>query len=72
MPHPDYPDSGTCETCKRGDMIPYDNFSHVKVMAVADGYAMVRRPRCMPFCISVKNLIEKSGEYAPKQTTGEG
>jgi len=25
----------------------------VKVMAVADGYAMCRRPRCMPFIMTV-------------------
>jgi hypothetical protein len=28
----------------------------VRVMAVAEGYAMVRRPRCMPFVCSIKDL----------------
>jgi len=30
----------------------------VVVMAIADGYAMARRPRCMPFVCSVKELRE--------------
>ena len=28
----------------------------VRVMAVAEGYAMVRRPKCLPFVCSVKDL----------------
>lgn len=28
----------------------------VKVMAVADNYAMVRRPRCMPFVVSLSDI----------------
>jgi hypothetical protein len=30
----------------------------VIVLAIMDGYAMVRRPRCMPFVISVSDLKE--------------
>ena len=28
----------------------------VTVMAIVDNYAMVRRPRCMPFVANIKNL----------------
>jgi len=31
-----------------------------RVMAVADGYAMCRRPGCMPFVITVRE-VENSG-----------
>ncbi len=30
----------------------------VRLMAQAEGYAMVRNQGCMPFCVSVKNLTE--------------
>jgi hypothetical protein len=29
----------------------------VRIMAIAEGYAMVRRKRCLPFACSVKELI---------------
>ena len=29
----------------------------VIVMAVADGYAMVRRPRCLPYVVQAKELV---------------
>ena len=31
--------------------------SLVRVMAVADGYAMIRFPRCVPFVIRLKDII---------------
>lgn len=38
----------------------------VTIMAIASGYAMVRRPRAVPFAVSVKELKpieeEKNGE----------
>ena len=36
--------------------------SEVNVMAVADGYAMVRKPRCMPFVCTLKELREITKE----------
>ena len=41
---------------KRGLRIRWDEHGDVVVMAVADGYAMCRRPRCAPFVVSVKEL----------------
>ncbi len=35
--------------------IRYDHNGPLRVMAVADGYVMCRRPRCMPFALSVKD-----------------
>lgn len=32
----------------------------VKLMAIADGYAMVRRPRCMPYVCRVRDLSAPS------------
>lgn len=45
---------------ERGDEITWKGYERVKVMAVADGYAMLRRPSCMPFIKSLKDL-EKLG-----------
>jgi len=36
-----------------------DGIGKVTVMAVAGAWAMVRRPRCMPFVIMVKELEER-------------
>lgn len=36
---------------KVGDIIDFDDFSNIKVMAVVDNYLMVRRPRCVPFVL---------------------
>ena len=33
-----------------------DSIGPIRVMAVAEGYAMVRRPRCSPFAVPVKQL----------------
>ena len=33
-----------------------ENLGPVRIMAVAEGYAMVRRPRCYPFVIALKEL----------------
>ncbi len=42
---------------QRGDMFKrIDDGAKVRVMAVADGWAMVRRPGCAPFVQSVKTL----------------
>ena len=48
---------------KRGDKahIPGRGEYEVKVMAVADGWAMVRRPRAIPFCVMVKELERVDG-----------
>ncbi len=34
----------------------------VRVMAVADNWAMVRRKGCIPFCLLVKDLVEITEE----------
>jgi hypothetical protein len=36
----------------------------VRLMAQAEGYAMVRNQGCMPFCVSVKKLTK----YVPPQS----
>lgn len=38
-------------------LIVQSNLPQVKVMAVADSYAMVRRKGAIPFVIAVKHLI---------------
>ena len=40
---------------KRGDVL-FDSFGAAKVMAVADGYAMVRRVGCCPFIVALKDI----------------
>ena len=44
---------------KVGDKFRLDQHNHgmtARVMAVAEGYAMVRYPRCTPFIVPVKEL----------------
>lgn len=44
---------------KRGDHVRYPAHTHrlvAQVMAVADGYAMLRYPRCAPFIARVIEL----------------
>lgn len=41
-----------------------DQFWAVTVMAEAGNYAMVRRPRCSPFCVPKKDLMPE-GFTAP-------
>ena len=66
-------------TLKRGDIVtvyrlsgllggndPFYSKFDAKVMAVADGYAMLRRPGCIPFVESVKTL-EKWKTNPPKE-----
>jgi hypothetical protein len=36
-----------------------DGLGPVKVMAVVDNYAMVRRPKMMPFVITVKDFVRR-------------
>lgn len=48
---------------KAGDIIylsnnPYGQ-THVIIMAVVDNYVMCRYPRCMPFCLPLKNFMQK-------------
>lgn len=37
---------------------PHYNGYPVRIMAIAEGYAMVRRKGCMPFVVQVKQLTE--------------
>lgn len=44
---------------KRGDLVQaltHDVKGVFRVMAVADGYALIRRPGCSPFAASLKDL----------------
>lgn len=34
--------------------VRYDRGGKLTAMATADGYVMVRRPRCMPFVVSLR------------------
>lgn len=34
-------------------------FSKIKIMAVVDGYAMCRRPRCLPFTEAINDIQSK-------------
>lgn len=43
---------------EKGDKFK-DNISIVTVMAVVDGYVMVRRPRCIPFVEYEKDFLNK-------------
>lgn len=38
----------------------------VKLMAIADGYAMVRRPSAMPFAIKIAELSRLPSPLTPK------
>ena len=42
----------------RGDVF-YDKTGAIKVMAVADNWAMIRRKGCVPFCVFVNDLMVK-------------
>lgn len=54
---PPAPGSEAIAKCQRYDKNGWEYYPvKVKVMAVADGYAMVRRPRCSPFVIELKRL----------------
>lgn len=40
-----------------GDTVPHiTDKGDVKIMAIADGYVMARRPRCSPFILTVKDV----------------
>ena len=43
------------EKTKVGDKF-YDHVGEIRVMAIAETYAMVRRPHAVPFTIRVKDL----------------
>lgn len=36
-----------------------DETGAVKIMALVDSWVMVRRPRCMPFCISLRDFDKR-------------
>ena len=38
-----------------------DDISPIRVMAVADGYAMVRRPGCLPFVVALAGIATQVG-----------
>lgn len=50
---------------KRGDLIAWPGFERVRVMAVdtGGGYLMLRRPNCMPFIKTTKQLIKEGVRF---------
>ena len=42
----------------------------VRVMAIAEGYAMVRRPSAMPYVVSLKKLYPPEAETVEDQGNG--
>lgn len=42
---------------KAGMKISWLGYNEVEVMAVAKGYAMLRRPHCLPFVMGVKSIL---------------
>ena len=51
-----------------GDKI-YDEYGEARIMAIAEGYAMARRPRAMPFVIVLKDIGKK---WQPAQLADAG
>lgn len=60
---------------KVGDTIPWQSLvdadSTVRVMAIADGYAMVRRKGCIPFVLYLSEWARKNPEYLEDATPGD-
>lgn len=44
---------------RAGATLPYDERGDVRVMAIADGWCMVRRKGAMPFVITTRELARK-------------
>ncbi len=40
----------------------YDEIGKIIYMTQSGGYVMVKRPRCMPFCMSIKDWNKLSRE----------
>lgn len=49
-----------------------DRIGPIRVMGVVEGYAMVRRPGAMPFCIPLKDLTgaRQFGSHGPFYPVG--
>ena len=60
-------------TTKRFNLIE-EAATKVRVLAIVEGYAMVRHPRCMPFVVDASTLIfeEKDRQWAVDQREKEG
>jgi len=58
---------------KAGDRVFYGDQEFdggmVRVMSIAEGWAMVRRKGCMPFCIMVKDLMERAARHERESPT---
>ena len=50
----------TSQVIKDGKFVPIEERFEVRVMAVSEGYAMVRRKRAMPFVCRISELKEVS------------
>lgn len=56
---------------KRGDRVNLSTHDgEFRVMAVADGYAMLRRPGCIPF-VAVLNALAAAGAAQPPPEGGQ-
>ena len=42
----------------RGSRLKDPKHGQIRVMAMAEGYAMVRRPRCSPFVMPLAKIVE--------------
>lgn len=51
----------TMEEMEAGDIVPFDEIGPVKIMALKDNYVMVRRKGCVPFVVSMKDLLKRLG-----------
>lgn len=45
---------------KAGDEVPFDKYGSVRIIVIAEGYAMVRRYGLFPFVIRVKELQKRA------------
>lgn len=57
---------------KPGDFICWEGYEKVRVMAVAENYAMLRRPGCVPFVLALKYLKEVAARKWEQAATDEG
>lgn len=58
MTAPDWPAAVARFPIQRGDFVTVDYMTgEFRVMAVADGYAMARRPGCMVMVLRLKDVV---------------
>lgn len=55
-------------TVRNGKFVQVDDLRRVRVLAVAEGWAMVRRPGCMVYVCPVKELVPDDGSVEDRFT----